>query len=100
MIITRPEGTTDFEKTASGEITFYADAKLDIVNNYAKPGDYLALNEYDGKDTGRCVLMEVSAVVEEVDCYIYALQPCRIEPHRRLTAAVYGEKKEGGSDDI
>lgn len=103
MLTVRPENKKDFEKIVSGELTFYIDAKILSPGEYAKKGDYVAINEYDGDidryyNTGRCVLMEVSAVVEEEDYFIYALQPCRVEPHRRLTAAVYGGK-EGGSDD-
>ncbi len=95
MTTSRYENSEDFEKLVSGELTFYVDPKIYTEKLYTKKGDFLAINEIN---TNRCAVFEVSGVVEEEDYYIYALQPCRVEPHRRLTAAVYGEK-EGGNDD-
>ena len=94
MITARYEARETFEKMVSGELTFYVDAKILNKDMYTKKGDLLGINELN---SNRSAVFEVSAVVEEEDFYIYALQPCRVDPHRRLTAAVYGET-EGGSD--
>ncbi|MBQ9598663.1 MAG: hypothetical protein IJR33_02500 [Clostridia bacterium] len=72
-----------------------------FINDIAiNEGDMIGVNEIDenGDRTGRhCVMM--ASYIEYCGEYQWvSVQPCRVEPHRRLTAAVYGEK-EGGNDD-
>lgn len=91
MITTKDLTKISFDNLVSGSCTFITDG--DSSRN-AKVGDFIAVNEWDkiAGYTGRCCLVKISVIEKCEDCYIYAVQPCRVEEHKRLPAAVYGEK--------
>lgn len=98
MIITKDLTIPMFEKIVSGSLTFITYACCDTN---AKAGDYIAVNEWavgnrvcKGEYTGRCCLVEISEVAEHEDGYVYAVQPCRIDTHRRISAAVYPNNED------
>ena len=96
MIHTVPYMTEDFDKLASGELTFiellYPELNAKCAKDIAKNGDYVAVNEIfmEHEKRGRSCMFVVTDVREVKGACLCSVSPCRIEMHKRLSAPIYG----------